>query len=145
MQFLDKLKALGFRYATYSGISIGIEDVIIPEAKYNLVNEATSRVDEIREKYENGIISDGERANQTIDEWSHNTCGFAQTVFESLREAEGGFNPLFVMADSGARGSQDQIKQLAGMRGLMQKPQKKSRRVRRLSSRRRSPRTSAKG
>ena len=123
--FLDKLKNLGFRYATYSGISIGIEDVIIPEAKHKLVAEATARVDDIREKYDNGVISDGERANQTIDEWSHTTSRVAQTVFEALRQAEGGFNPLFVMADSGARGSQDQIKQLAGMRGLMQKPQKK--------------------
>ncbi len=82
-------------------------------------------VNDIREKYDNGVISDGERANQTIDEWSHTTSRVAQTVFETLRQAEGGFNPLFVMADSGARGSQDQIKQLAGMRGLMQKPQKK--------------------
>jgi len=125
VDFLDALKNLGFRYATYSGISIGIEDVIIPDEKHSLVNEATLRVNEIREKYENGIISDGERANQTIDEWSHTTARVAQTVFETLRQAEGGFNPLFVMADSGARGSQDQIKQLAGMRGLMQKPQKK--------------------
>ncbi|GAJ16596.1 unnamed protein product, partial [marine sediment metagenome] len=71
-----------------------------------------------------GIISDGERANKTIDEWSHTTSRVAMTVFETLRQAEDGFSPLFVMADSGARGSQDQIKQLAGMRGLMQKPQK---------------------
>jgi DNA-directed RNA polymerase subunit beta' len=71
-----------------------------------------------------GIISDSERANKTIDEWSHTTSRVAVTVFEKLRQAEDGFNPLFVMADSGARGSQDQIRQLAGMRGLMQKPQK---------------------
>ena len=124
VSFLDKLKALGFRYATISGISIGIEDVIIPESKHRLVDEATQRVDSIREQYEMGIISDGERANKTIDEWSHTTTNVAVTVFDALRQAEGGFNPLFVMADSGARGSQDQIKQLAGMRGLMQKPQK---------------------
>ncbi len=122
--FLDKLKALGFRYATYSGISIGIEDIIIPDEKFRLVEEATNRVDAIREQYNMGIISDGERANKTIDEWSHTTSRVAMTVFETLRHAEDGFNPLFVMADSGARGSQDQIKQLAGMRGLMQKPQK---------------------
>ncbi|MCE5252119.1 DNA-directed RNA polymerase subunit beta' [bacterium] len=125
VEFLDKLKALGFRYATYSGISIGMEDVIIPDEKHRLVDEANSRVDEIREKYNSGVISDGERANQTIDEWSHTTARVAQTVFDALRIAEDGFNPLYVMADSGARGSQDQIKQLAGMRGLMQKPQKK--------------------
>jgi DNA-directed RNA polymerase subunit beta' len=125
VDFLDNLKNLGFRFATYSGISIGIEDVIIPAEKHVLVNEATGRVNEVREKYDNGVISDGERANQTIDEWSHTTSRVAQTVFDTLRLAEGGFNPLFVMADSGARGSQDQIKQLAGMRGLMQKPQKK--------------------
>ncbi len=123
--FLDKLKTLGFRYATYSGISIGIEDVIIPKAKHKLVASATSRVNKIREQYNMGIISDGERANKTIDEWSHTTSRVAMTVFETLRQAEDGFNPLFVMADSGARGSQDQIKQLAGIRGLMQKPQKK--------------------
>ncbi len=122
--FLDKLKDLGFRHATYSGISIGIEDIIIPEEKHRLVDEATKRVDYIREQYNMGIISDGERANKTIDEWSHTTSRVAMTVFETLRQAEDGFNPLFVMADSGARGSQDQIKQLAGMRGLMQKPQK---------------------
>jgi len=123
--FLDKLKTLGFRYATYSGISIGIGDVIIPDEKYKLVDATTSRVNKIREQYNMGIISDGERANKTIDEWSHITSRVAMTVFETLRQAEDGFNPLFVMADSGARGSQDQIKQLAGMRGLMQKPQKK--------------------
>jgi len=125
VEFLDKLKALGFRYATYSGISIGIEDVIIPKEKYRLVEEATAKVNEISEKYNAGIISDGERGNQTIDQWSHTTARVAETVFEALRQAEDGFNPLFVMADSGARGSKDQIKQLAGMRGLMQKPQKK--------------------
>ncbi len=125
VKFLDSVKALGYRYATHSGISIGIEDVIIPEAKYNLVADTNRRVSEIRDKYNNGVISDGERANQTIDEWSHTTSRVAETVFESLRQAEDGFNPLFVMADSGARGSKDQIKQLAGMRGLMQKPQKK--------------------
>jgi len=125
VEFLDKLKNLGFRYATYSGISIGMGDVIIPDEKYKLVEDANDRINDIREKYNAGVISDGERANQTIDEWSHTTARVAQTVFESLRQAEDGFNPLYVMADSGARGSQDQIKQLAGMRGLMQKPQKK--------------------
>ena len=125
VEFLDKLKEMGFLYATYSGISIGITDVIIPEEKHRLVEEATKRVDTIRDQYNMGIISDGERANKTIDEWSHTTSRVAKTVFETLRLAEDGFNPLFVMADSGARGSQDQIKQLAGMRGLMQKPQKK--------------------
>ncbi len=125
VEFLDSLKALGFKYATYSGISIGIGDVIIPEEKYKLVEEASARVAEIRDKYNAGVISESERANQTIDEWSHTTHRVAQTVFDTLREAEDGFSPLYVMADSGARGSQDQIKQLAGMRGLMQKPQKK--------------------
>ena len=125
VEFLDKLKDLGFRYATYSGISIGLNDIIIPDEKYKLVSDATSRVNDIRDKYNSGVISDGERANQTIDEWSHTTARVAQTVFESLRQADDGFNPLYMMADSGARGSQDQIKQLAGMRGLMQKPQKK--------------------
>jgi DNA-directed RNA polymerase subunit beta' len=124
VEFLDKLKALGYKHATLSGISLGIEDVIIPEAKYTMVDEANKRVNAIREQYDMGIISDGERANKTIDEWSHTTSRVAKTVFDALRQAEDGFNPLFVMADSGARGSQDQIKQLAGMRGLMQKPQK---------------------
>jgi DNA-directed RNA polymerase subunit beta' len=125
VRFLDDLKALGYHHATSSGISIGIEDVIIPEAKYKLVGDTKKRVGDISDKYNNGVISDGERANQTIDEWSHTTSRVAETVFESLRLAEDGFNPLYVMADSGARGSKDQIKQLAGMRGLMQKPQKK--------------------
>ena len=125
VRLLDRVKALGFRYATYSGISIGMADVIIPTEKYQLVDSANSRISEIRNNYNNGVISDGERANQTIDEWSHTTSRVAETVFEALRLAEDGFNPLYVMADSGARGSKDQIKQLAGMRGLMQKPQKK--------------------
>jgi len=125
VMLLDRMKALGYRYATYSGISIGIDDVIIPEAKYNLVKKATEKVNDINEKYNAGVISDGERGNQTIDEWSHTTARVAETVFEALRLAEDGFNPLYVMADSGARGSKDQIKQLAGMRGLMSKPQKK--------------------
>ena len=91
----------------------------------NLSTVRQTRVNDVRDKYNAGVISDGERANQTIDEWSHTTSRVAETVFEALRQAEEGFNPLFVMADSGARGSKDQIKQLAGMRGLMQKPQKK--------------------
>ncbi|MFC1694092.1 DNA-directed RNA polymerase subunit beta', partial [Candidatus Latescibacterota bacterium] len=96
VEFLDKVKELGFKHATLSGISIGIEDVITPPEKYKLLDDANTRIKSIREKYNSGVISDGERANQTIDEWSHTTSRVSETVFESLRLAEDGFNPLFV-------------------------------------------------
>ena len=124
VKFLDQLKELGFGMATISGISIAISDVLIPESKDEILVEAQSRVDDIKSKFDRHILTDGERYNKVIDIWTHATGKVAATMMDALREDRSGFNPVYMMADSGARGSQDQIKQLAGMRGLMAKPQK---------------------
>lgn len=118
IQLLDRLKALGFEEATRAGISIGIDDIQVPKAKENLLNEARKDVHAIENQYKNGLITDGERYNKVIDIWTHTTDRVADTMFENLDP----FNPIFMMADSGARGSKQQIRQLAGMRGLMAKP-----------------------
>jgi DNA-directed RNA polymerase subunit beta' len=125
VEFLDDLKELGFKYAMKAGITIGLDDVIIPDEKKILVEKSMSEVDRIRSLYEKGIITDGERYNKVIDVWTRTTNQVAEHLFDHLKESMGGFNPVFMMADSGARGSKEQIRQLAGMRGLMAKPQKK--------------------
>ena len=122
--FLDQLKNLGFSMATVSGASIAISDVLIPDAKDEILESAQKEVDEIKNKYDRHILTDGERYNKVIDIWTHATNRVAGSMMDSIREDRQGFNPVYMMADSGARGSQDQIKQLAGMRGLMAKPQK---------------------
>ncbi len=122
--FLDQLKDLGFSMATVSGASIAISDVLIPDAKDEILESAQKEVDEIKNKYDRHILTDGERYNKVIDIWTHATNRVAASMMDSIREDRQGFNPVYMMADSGARGSQDQIKQLAGMRGLMAKPQK---------------------
>ena len=122
--FLDRLKDLGFGMATQSGSSIAISDVLIPEQKNGIIAGAQSEVDEIKNKFDRHILTDGERYNKVIDVWTHTANQMALTMMKALEEDREGFNPVFMMADSGARGSQDQIKQLAGMRGLMAKPQK---------------------
>ena len=122
--FLDQLKDLGFRMATVSGASIAISDVLIPDTKDEILGVAQQEVDEIKSKYDRHILTDGERYNKVIDIWTHATNRVAGSMMDSIREDRQGFNPVYMMADSGARGSQDQIKQLAGMRGLMAKPQK---------------------
>jgi DNA-directed RNA polymerase subunit beta' len=124
-KMLDDLKELGFTYAMKSGASIGIYDVIVPEEKHLLIEGAFKAVDTIQKRYERGVITDGERYNQIIDIWTHTTSNVAEKMFETLSKDRQGFNPIFMMADSGARGSKEQIRQLAGMRGLMAKPQKK--------------------
>lgn len=122
---LDQLKEIGFTYAMKSGASIGIFDVIVPEEKEELLEGAFGAVETIQKRYERGIITDGERYNQIIDIWTHTTSSVAEKMFVTLAKDRQGFNPIFMMADSGARGSKEQIRQLAGMRGLMAKPQKK--------------------
>ena len=122
--FLDQLKDLGFGMATVSGVSIAISDVLIPDEKDVILNGAQQEVDEIKNKFDRHILTDGERYNKVIDIWTHATNRVAGSMMDSLRHDRQGFNPVYMMADSGARGSQDQIKQLAGMRGLMAKPQK---------------------
>ena len=125
VQFLDDLKDMGFSYAMKAGITIGINDVIIPEEKESLVQTSNKEVDYIRSLYEKGVITDGERYNKVIDVWTRTTNQVAENLFDHLKQSMEGFNPVYMMADSGARGSREQIRQLAGMRGLMAKPQKK--------------------
>ncbi len=131
--FADKLKDIGFHYATRAGISIAIKDMVIPAGKGELLKKAYEDVREIEEQYKNGLITDGERYNKVVDIWAEVTDRIADEMLrdlgtESLTDEKGhkvtvpSFNPIFMMADSGARGSAQQIRQLAGMRGLMAKP-----------------------
>ena len=123
--FLDLLKEFGFRNATRGGVSIGIQDLEIPVEKEQLLEEAGTRVDRFTKAYQTGNITNGERYNKVIDTWTHANNDIAEAMIKRMRESQGGFNPVFMMFDSGSRGSRDQIRQLAGMRGLMAKPQKK--------------------
>ncbi|MCL6481755.1 MAG: DNA-directed RNA polymerase subunit beta', partial [Firmicutes bacterium] len=124
VQMLDELKELGFRYATKAGISIGIDDLVIPENKNRLVEQAEKEVVKVQQQYLDGAITNGERYNKVIAIWSDVTEEVADEMFKALEEQDraGVINPIFVMADSGARGSKQQIRQLSGMRGLMAKP-----------------------
>ena len=124
VEFLDDLKDLGFASATQGGCSISISDVMIPDQKDEIIQSAQNKVDDITDKYNRHILTDGERYNKVIDVWTHATNQVAATMMDGLKNDGQGFNPVYMMADSGARGSQDQIKQLAGMRGLMAKPKK---------------------
>jgi DNA-directed RNA polymerase subunit beta' len=124
VKFLDDLKDIGFRYATLSGLSIGIDDMRTPSSKQRLIEDARRQVIEIDQQYQDGVITNGERYNKVVDVWAHVTEEIADEMFRELEtdEQQGEFNPIFMMADSGARGSKQQIRQLAGMRGLMAKP-----------------------
>jgi DNA-directed RNA polymerase subunit beta' len=121
---LDKLKELGFLYATKSGVSIGISDMVIPSVKSKLVDAAEHEVVKVQQQYLDGAITNGERYNKVIAIWSDVTEKVADEMFKALEEQDkqGAINPVYVMADSGARGSKQQIRQLSGMRGLMAKP-----------------------
>jgi len=123
--FLDNLKDLGFKWATRSGATVSIDDLIVPEEKLSLIKEAEKEVTKIQKRYMKGVITNGERYNQIIDTWTRTTSSVAEVMFSNLAAYDDGFNPVYMMADSGARGSKEQIRQLAGMRGLMAKPQKK--------------------
>ncbi|MBX7221914.1 MAG: DNA-directed RNA polymerase subunit beta' [Blastocatellia bacterium] len=125
VKMLDALKAIGFLYATKAGISIGIDDLVTPDNKVDLVAKADQEVGNFQQQYEDGIITNGERYNKVVAIWSETTEAVAKQMFEAMRKRErdsGEMNPISVMADSGARGSAQQIRQLAGMRGLMAKP-----------------------
>jgi len=124
VEYLDNLKELGYFWATRAGSSVAIAEMIIPEDKQSMLDAATEKVAGIRELYEEGVITDGERYNQIIDVWSRTTTDVAARQWDLLSHDRDGFNPVYMMADSGARGSREQIKQLSGMRGLMQKPTK---------------------
>ncbi len=123
--FLDKLKELGFEFATLSGLTVGIDDIVVPEAKDEIIQRANQQVQKIHRNYQRGIITDGERYNQVIDNWTNVTTKIGTIMFQNLAKVDDGFNPIYMMAASGARGSKEQIRQLAGMRGLMAKPQKR--------------------
>ncbi len=122
--FLDELKDIGFRYATLSGLSIGIDDMHVPSSKERLIEDARRQVNEVEQQYQDGVITNGERYNKVVDIWAHVTEQISDAMFRELEGGEQGgeFNPIYMMADSGARGSKQQIRQLAGMRGLMAKP-----------------------
>jgi DNA-directed RNA polymerase subunit beta' len=124
VEMLDSLKQTGFTYATRSGMSIGIQDLIIPQEKVPLVAKARDEVIKVEQQYLEGAITNGERYNKIIAVWSDVTEKIADAMFAEMesRDREGKFNPVYIMADSGARGSKQQIRQLAGMRGLMAKP-----------------------
>jgi DNA-directed RNA polymerase subunit beta' len=125
VEMLDSLKHLGFTYATKSGLSIGIDDLIIPKEKAPLVERARDEVIKVESQYLEGAITNGERYNKVIAIWSEATEDIANAMFSEMEEIDKDgrqFNPVYIMADSGARGSKQQIRQLAGMRGLMAKP-----------------------
>jgi len=124
VETLDKLKELGFREATRAGASIGINDMIIPKEKATLIESAQKQIAEVQKQYRRGIITDGERKNKVQDIWTHTGEEIANALFRTLEHNNGQAqaNPVFMMVDSGARGNRTQVKQLAGMRGLMAKP-----------------------
>ena len=124
VKMLDRIKDLGFTYATRSGLSVGLDDMVIPESKYTVVRDAEKTVIAIQQQYLDGAITNGERNNKVIQIWSAVTERVADEMFNNMKNAdkEGAMNPIYIMADSGARGSKQQIRQLSGMRGLMAKP-----------------------
>ncbi|HEY4682453.1 MAG TPA: DNA-directed RNA polymerase subunit beta' [Candidatus Acidoferrales bacterium] len=124
VELLDQLKDLGFLYATKAGISIGIDDLLIPANKQALVEAAEKEVVDVQQQYLDGAITNGERYNKVIAIWSDVTERVADEMFKALEESDkrGQINPIYIMADSGARGSKQQLRQLSGMRGLMAKP-----------------------
>ncbi|MBD5245392.1 MAG: DNA-directed RNA polymerase subunit beta' [Barnesiella sp.] len=123
-QFLDDIKNLGYRMAFQGGLSFNLGDVIIPAEKEAIVQEGYDQVEEVMNNYSMGFITNTERYNQIIDIWTHVNAKLTSVLMKQMTEANQGFNSVFMMLDSGARGSKDQIRQLAGMRGLMAKPQK---------------------
>ncbi|MBN2480706.1 MAG: DNA-directed RNA polymerase subunit beta' [Bacteroidales bacterium] len=123
-KFLDAIKDLGFQMAFNGGLSFNLDDVIVPEEKEDLVTEGYRQVDEVLNNYNMGFITNNERYNQIIDIWTHTNAKLTQTLMKRLSSDKQGFNAVYMMLDSGARGSKEQIRQLSGMRGLMAKPQK---------------------
>ncbi|MDE1160937.1 MAG: DNA-directed RNA polymerase subunit beta' [Acidobacteriaceae bacterium] len=121
---LDRIKELGFQYATRSGLSVGLDDMVIPATKYTVVGDAEKQVITLQQQYLEGSITNLERSNKVTQMWSAVTDRVADEMFNNMKRAdkEGAMNPIYIMADSGARGSKQQIRQLSGMRGLMAKP-----------------------
>ncbi|HYE91340.1 MAG TPA: DNA-directed RNA polymerase subunit beta', partial [Terriglobales bacterium] len=123
-KFLDDIKNLGFERATKGGLTFSIADIVVPEAKFELIAAADKEVEETRNTFEMGLITENERYNKVIDVWTRTNNRVSDVLFEALKAENHGFNAIYMMADSGARGSKEQIRQLGGMRGLMAKPQK---------------------
>ena len=123
-EFLDGIKDLGYRRAYEGGLSFVLDDIIIPEAKKKIVEDGNNQIEQIQMAYGMGMITDKDRYQQVIDTWTKANESLKKTLMKEMTEADQGFNAVFMMLDSGARGSADQIAQLAGMRGLMAKPQK---------------------
>ncbi|KAA3603031.1 MAG: DNA-directed RNA polymerase subunit beta' [Calditrichaeota bacterium] len=123
-EFLDNLKNLGYTYSTRGGLSFGVDDIMTPEEKVELINSANTEVERIQDQFSEGLMTDGERYNKVIDIWTRTTNKVSDKLMDRLKNSRDGFNSVYMMSHSGARGNRDQIKQLAGMRGLMAKPQK---------------------
>ena len=123
-EFLDGIKNLGYRMAYLAGLSFNLDDIIIPKEKAELIEKGNQQVREITDNYNMGFITDNERYNQVIDTWTHVNNDIGTVLLDQMTKADQGFNAVFMMLYSGARGSKDQIKQLSGIRGLMAKPQK---------------------
>ena len=123
-EFLDGIKNLGYRLAFECGLSFNLSDIIIPKEKEDIIKKGNKEIEQITMNYNMGFITDSERYNQVIDTWTHANNDLKKVLMKQMTEADQGFNAVFMMLDSGARGSADQIAQLAGMRGLMAKPQK---------------------
>ena len=115
---LDRIKALGYHYSSIGAVTVAASDMIVPQAKYDLLKDADETVEKIEKMYKRGFISEDERYERVIEKWTKTTEDVADALMDSLDK----WNPIFMMADSGARGSKSQIKQLAGMRGLMASP-----------------------
>ena len=123
-RFLDEIKRAGFECATTAGLTFSLADIVVPDEKLSFIDAAKNKVATAHANYEEGYITDNERHNQVIDIWTRTNNRVSEVLFDTLKEHEEGFNAIYMMADSGARGSKEQIRQLGGMRGLMAKPQK---------------------
>ena len=123
-QFLDDIKSLGFEMAFKGGLSFNLGNILIPDEKKGLIEDANTEVDEVLGNYNMGFITNNERYNQIIDIWTHTNSSLTNILMKKIMNDDQGFNPVYMMLDSGARGSKEQIRQLSGMRGLMAKPQK---------------------
>jgi DNA-directed RNA polymerase subunit beta' len=124
VEFLDDIKTLGYDMAFRGGLSFNLDDIMIPEEKEKMVDDANVQVEEVMNNYNMGFITNNERYNQIIDIWTHTNTRLTNTLMNNLKNDQQGFNSIYMMFDSGARGSKEQIRQLSGMRGLMAKPQK---------------------
>jgi len=124
VEFLDEIKTLGYTMAFKGGLSFNLDDIMIPAEKVGMVKKANEEVDEVMNNYNMGFITNNERYNQIIDIWTHTNTRLTNTLMNNLKNDQQGFNSIYMMFDSGARGSKEQIRQLSGMRGLMAKPKK---------------------